>query len=323
MIAAVAWVAHGVALRSGLQALHGAALQRLEVEATRLDAELARFGYLPSLLETSPEVLRLLDEPANPALRESVNRYLKSLNSIAGAQSLYVLDRAGIALAAADAGQPGTPFGQDLSYRPYFRDALANGRGRFYGVGVTSGRAGYYLSYALPAQGPAHGVATVKVDLEAGEKAWRELPGEVLLLDEHEVVILASRPDWKYHPLARAVGRGARRGGAGTALWQRRAAAARLASARADWRAGSSGAGRRPRLAAQRAGGERWRAGDFCCSMPRRRRAAVGIWRSRQCRSGARQFCCCSGCCCCSDGARCASGWPAARRCRRRTIRWS
>jgi two-component system, NtrC family, C4-dicarboxylate transport sensor histidine kinase DctB len=201
LIALVAWGAHALALQRGLQLMGAAAQQRLEVETTRLDGQLSRFEYLPSLLETSPEVLRLLAAPADRASRESVSRYLKALNAIAGADNLYVLDRAGTALAAADFEQPGTPVGQDLSYRPYMRDALTNGRGAFYGVGITSARAGYYLSYALPANGETRGVATVKVDLQAIEQEWRDLPGELLMLDEHGVVILASRDAWKYHPL--------------------------------------------------------------------------------------------------------------------------
>jgi two-component system C4-dicarboxylate transport sensor histidine kinase DctB len=202
LIGLAAWAAHAVTLQRGLQRLGVAAQQRLEVEAARLDGQLSRFEYLPSLLETSPDVLRLLATPADGASRESVSRYLKALNAIAGADNLYVLDRSGTALAAADFEQPGTPVGQDLSYRPYVRDALANGRGAFYGVGITSARAGYYLSYALPARGEARGVATVKVDLQAIEQEWRDLPGELLMLDEHGVAILASRAAWRYHPLA-------------------------------------------------------------------------------------------------------------------------
>jgi two-component system, NtrC family, C4-dicarboxylate transport sensor histidine kinase DctB len=67
---------------------------------------------------------------------------------------------------------------------------------------VTSHRAGYYLSYALFQQGRQRGVATVKVSLEAVEPSWRKLPGEVLLADERGVVILATRDEWKYRPLA-------------------------------------------------------------------------------------------------------------------------
>lgn len=202
LVALAACVAHAVALQRGLERLHEAARQRLEVEAARLDGQLSRFEYLPLLLETSPEVLRLLETPADAALRQSVSRYLKTLNAMAGADNLYVLDRAGMALAAADFDRPGTPVGEDLSYRPYLRDALAQGRGAFYGVGITSARAGYYLSYALPARGEVRGVATVKVDLQSLEHEWRELPGDVLMLDEQQVVILSSREGWKYRPLA-------------------------------------------------------------------------------------------------------------------------
>ena len=201
VIAAVAWLARDLALDQGLRQLHIHSAQRLEVEAARLDGQLGRFEYLPSLLETSPEVLRLLEAPPDPALVDRVNRYLAALNAIAGADNLYVQDASGRALAAADFDAPGTPVGQDLSYRPYFRDALAQGRGRFYGVGITSARAGYYLSYALASPAGGRGVATVKVNLEAIEREWGNLPYRIALADEHQVVILASDDRWRYHPL--------------------------------------------------------------------------------------------------------------------------
>lgn len=201
LLSAIAWLAHGSALERGRRQLHAAAGTRLEVEAARLDAQLSRFSYLPSLLETSGEVARLLGAPQDLALRETVNRHLFALNAIAGAENLYVLDRQGVAIAAADADQPGTPVGMNLSYRPYVQQALARGSGRFYGVGITSRRAGYYLSYALPANGDTRGLAVVKVNLASFEQQWVELPGEMLVLDEHQVVILASRQAWKYRPL--------------------------------------------------------------------------------------------------------------------------
>ena len=95
--------------------------------ATALDADLARFEYLPALLEMTPVVPALLDAPADAALRDAVNRYLDGVNATAGAEMLYVLDAAGISLAASDWDQPGTTVGQDLSFRPYVIDALRAG----------------------------------------------------------------------------------------------------------------------------------------------------------------------------------------------------
>jgi hypothetical protein len=70
-----------------------------------------------------------------------------------------VTDTVGRCQAASDWEDPGTPLGADLSFRPYVRDALEHGRGLFYGIGVTSHRAGYYLSYVLMQQGRPYGDA--------------------------------------------------------------------------------------------------------------------------------------------------------------------
>jgi two-component system C4-dicarboxylate transport sensor histidine kinase DctB len=207
LVAACAFTGHRLAWRSGLATLQEQAQHRLDLVTTGLDAQLARFDYLPSLLETTPQVLQLLRAPRDEALRHDVNATLRGINATAGADMLYVIGRDGMVLAAGDAGQPGSPLGLDLSFRPYVRDALAQRRGRFFGVGISSGRPGYYLSFALspqpafeaPAPAPL-GVATVKVSLEATEQAWRKLPGQVLALDERGVVILGTREDWKYRP---------------------------------------------------------------------------------------------------------------------------
>jgi two-component system C4-dicarboxylate transport sensor histidine kinase DctB len=41
----------------------------------------------------------------------------------------------------------------------------------------------------------------VKIDLEKAERAWRNLPGQVMLVDGRGVVILTSREQWKFRPL--------------------------------------------------------------------------------------------------------------------------
>jgi two-component system, NtrC family, C4-dicarboxylate transport sensor histidine kinase DctB len=201
LVVAVSWLGYAVAFYRGLDHLHAAAQQRLAVEAARLDGYLSRFEYLPSLLETSPNVFRLLGAPTDPALRQTVSLYLKSINLLAGADNLYVLGVSGEALAAADFEQPGTPVGRNLSYRPYMSEALANGRGAFFGVGITSARAGYYLSYALKDGGVTRGVAAVKVNLDSFEREWRDPESDVVLLDERQVAILTSREEWRFRPI--------------------------------------------------------------------------------------------------------------------------
>jgi len=202
LVLAAAYVGHEVALQTGLSRLREAAEHRLDMVATGLEADLSRYDHLPALLEMTPVVPALLEAPADLQLRDTVSRYLNGVNGSVGAEMLYVLDPGGTSLAASDWLQPGTTIGQDLSFRPYVVDAIQRGRGRFYGVGITSRKPGYYLSYALRRGERLRGVVAVKVNIEDAERGWRKLPGDVLLLDERGVVILSTREDLKYRPLA-------------------------------------------------------------------------------------------------------------------------
>src|SRR5450631_3244359 len=202
IIAASAMTSYSMAMRSGIDRLREAAQHRLDMVGAGLESNLARFEYLPSLLERTPSIFALLDAPGDGILRDEVNRYLQGINATAGSSTLYVLNLAGVGLAASDWNEPSSPVGVDLSFRPYVKEALAHGHGRFYAVGVTSKRAGYYLSYALYQEGRQRGIAIVKVDLEGMEQVWSKLPGVVMLADEHGVIILSSREDLKYRPFA-------------------------------------------------------------------------------------------------------------------------
>ena len=201
LAASAAWFTYWVSLNAAMRELQVAAARRLDTVAAALDTALARFDYLPALLETTPAVMELLARPGDPALRDQANRTLVRINAIAGADMLFVLDAGGDAQAAADWDQPVTPVGHNYTYRPYMKGALANGRGRFFGVGATSRIPGYFLSYALKSGERTLGVATVKVNLDAAERVWATLPGAMLVTDERSVVILTSRPEWKFQAL--------------------------------------------------------------------------------------------------------------------------
>lgn len=201
LIAGTAYVGERIAFEKGVTQLGEAAEHRLDMLAVSLDAELTRFDYLPALLEMAPDVPALLAAPSETGVRDAVNRYLLGVNATVGAEMLYVLDAKGFSLAASDWDKPSTTIGQDLSFRPYVVEALKTGRGRFYGVGITSRKPGYYLSYAFQERNRTRGVVAVKVDLERAESAWRKLPGDVLLIDERGVIILSTRSDLKFRPL--------------------------------------------------------------------------------------------------------------------------
>ena len=199
--AATFFLVYSVLMSLGLKRVQDDALRRLDLGVVALESTWSRFHFLPALLETTPAVMAMLAAPADLTLRDRANRSLAHINGIAGADMLFVLEPGGVALASSDWERPDSPAGHKYDYRPYMKSALATGRGSFFGIGATTKRPGYFLSYALRNDDRTMGVATVKVDLAPAEWAWATQPGATLLADSRGVVILGTRTDWKFHLL--------------------------------------------------------------------------------------------------------------------------
>ena len=200
LCAAIAWA---VAQRIGIERLHDTGTHKLDLYAASLDSALGKYEYLPAVAALRDEVVALLRNPG-PKLEHAVNVYLSEVNADAHSAVLYVLDRRGHTLASSNWNEEASFVGMDLGYRPYVRDALDHGAGRFYGIGTTSGKPGFYHSQAIRDQGEVIGVAVVKVSLDHVENAWSDGSDVALVVDASGVVFLASDPDWKfktYEPL--------------------------------------------------------------------------------------------------------------------------
>lgn len=171
--------------------------QRLDLYETSLEREIDKYAFFPATLGLERDVVELLVNGGED-LRGRINRYLAELNKRAGSLSIYVLDARGLVIATSNWNQPDSFIGEDLSYRPYFRDAVATRTGRFFGIGTTRGQPGYYLSSPILVDSRFIGVAVVKVSLEQLEQSWSTVEAPVLVTDENGVVILASVPSWKF-----------------------------------------------------------------------------------------------------------------------------
>ncbi|MBR1212303.1 ATP-binding protein [Bradyrhizobium sp. JYMT SZCCT0180] len=176
---------------------------RIELDryATLLATELHRFDYLPDLLQNHPVVMDVLKQPGDPKRVDDANRYLQAVNDAAGTTTLYLLDLNGKAMAASNWNEPASFVGVDLSYRPYFARSLRDGSGRFYGIGTTSGTPGYYFATTLPRGKAPLGIGVVKVNLEGLQVRPSSAIGDVIVIDEQGVIVLASRPAWQYRTM--------------------------------------------------------------------------------------------------------------------------
>ncbi|MGF7241864.1 two-component system C4-dicarboxylate transport sensor histidine kinase DctB [Pseudomonas oryzihabitans] len=176
--------------------------EQLRLHASGLQTLIDRFRALPTVLAQDPELIAALTTPPDAAATERLNLKLERLNTAAQSSTLELLDRSGLAIGASNWRLPTSYVGHNYGFRPYFRETLAGGSGRFYAVGVTTGIPGYFLSHAvLDAQGRFLGAVVVKLEFPAIEARWGEHPEVLLVSDARGVIFAANRPAWRYRLL--------------------------------------------------------------------------------------------------------------------------
>lgn len=179
---------------------------RLEVHAAALDTELTRHEALPMVLALDPRLGAALAAPQDAAVIAAGNVYLQQTQLRTGAEAVFLIDSTGKTVAASNHDQPDSFIGQNYAFRPYVQEALAGRLGRFYAVGTTTGRPGYFL--AAPVQrnprgdAAGDGVVAVKVSLAAFEASLKPGGGVTVLADGAGVLMLSSEPGLRYRTLA-------------------------------------------------------------------------------------------------------------------------
>lgn len=198
----LAWAGGELAAGISRDALLDQAGPRRDLLIAGLRSELTRHETTPAILGLSRTLRTALQSPEDPAAIEAANNYMEQIAARTGAAALYLMDTAGTTLVASNWRQADSFVGRNFAYRPYFREALSSGAGRFYGVGTTSREPGHYFARALEEGGLTLGISVVKVSLAPVEKSWAGLSDRILVVDGNGVVILSSVPDWTFRTLA-------------------------------------------------------------------------------------------------------------------------
>lgn len=172
--------------------------QTLDLYVANLLGTLHRYETLPQILGDLPALRALLAAPRDPQATLDANHLLKDIREQTGAEVMYLLDADGNTLAASNWEQRDSFVGRNFAFRPYYSDAVAGRLGRFFGLGTTSAKRGYFFAAAVHDQDMVIGVLVVKVDLDHTETLWGKTPEQLLLTDHNGVVILTSRPEWRF-----------------------------------------------------------------------------------------------------------------------------
>lgn len=174
----------------------------LDLYVASLRGRLDKFRAQPILMAEHPVTRALFDTPhPDPAAIAAANRLYVRTARVIGASDVYVMDAGGTTVAASNWDDQPTFVGQNFAYRPYFIEAMQGRLGRFFALGTTSHKRGYYFAYPVRRDGEVVGALAVKVDVEEMERVWQRDADHVLVLDDSRMVFMSDRPDWLYRPL--------------------------------------------------------------------------------------------------------------------------
>ncbi|CAH0173375.1 MULTISPECIES: ATP-binding protein [Pseudomonas] len=197
-LAPLLWPLEHLAERYYRSELAGQNRQTLDLYVANLLGTLHRYEVLPQILGDLPALRATLSAPDDEFTQSNANQLLKKISTQTGAEVMYLMDATGKTLAASNWDKHDSFVGRNFAFRPYYIEAMAGRLGRFFGLGTTSAKRGYFFAAAVRERDRVIGVLVVKVDLDHTESLWGKTPEQLLVTDHNGVVILTSRQEWRF-----------------------------------------------------------------------------------------------------------------------------
>lgn len=195
------WLAGEQGRRSAYQELAERARRDADLNGVVLRTVLEKQRSLPFVLSGDRDVREALASRDADALRR-IDQKFEHLIKGTQASVIYLLDATGLGLASSNWREPTSFVGSRYDFRAYFRDALADGSAEHYALGNVSQRPGLYISRRVEGPSGVLGVVVVKVDFSLIEEDWRHAEGISYVTDSRGIVLISSRPDWRFMTLA-------------------------------------------------------------------------------------------------------------------------
>ena len=124
-------------------------------------------------------------EHANSVL----DRYSSNFSSVS-----YLMDADGMTVASSNRNDPDSFVGKSYGFRPYFQEAAKGQAGRYFAMGITTGKRGFYASYPVQNHsGEVIGVVTMKKDIDEIETFFSKYPF-CFLISRDGIIFLSSKP---------------------------------------------------------------------------------------------------------------------------------
>ncbi len=170
-----------------------------------IESSLRNFERIPATLSNNDLLVSRLRDPGNVDIQKEVDAYLEELKIITDASDIYLVNESGLTIAASNWRERITFIGRDLSFRPYFKEAMKGKLAWSFGLGTASAKRGYYLSYPIKDEQTILGVVVVKVRVDQLESNWSAAVtgGDVkyAIADDKNIIFLSTERQWRLHSL--------------------------------------------------------------------------------------------------------------------------
>ncbi len=126
---------------------------------------------------------------------EHANSVLDRYNTALNTSVSYLMDADGITVASSNRNDPDSFVGKSYRFRPYFQEAAKGHAGRYFALGITSGKRGFYASYLVwnPA-GKVVGVVAMKMDIDGFETFFQKY-AFCFFVSPEGIIFLSSTPE--------------------------------------------------------------------------------------------------------------------------------
>lgn len=165
-----------------------------------IESTLGRFEKIPDVLAKHPLLQEVLQTPDN-GNRDRLNLLLEEIGGVTQTSDIYLIDKMGVTLASSNWQSERTFIGMDFSFRPYFQQAIQGQSARYYAVGLTSNKRGYYFSSPVMSNGEVVGVIVVKISIDEIENQHKEAVGDIdynfLIVAPDDVVFISDKSEWR------------------------------------------------------------------------------------------------------------------------------
>jgi PAS domain S-box-containing protein len=197
IVAGAGWFATGYLGDKARQEILEYNDSRISLHSSHLIAEFEKINRAVKLLSGSPWIASALISSKDQDIANA-NSALDRYNSNMESSVSYLMDGNGMTIASSNRNDSDSFVGKSYQFRPYFTQAIKGAPGRYFALGATSLKRGFYASYpVVDSNGVIIGVAVIKQDVDTEEAHFVKNP-YCFVVDPNGIIFLSGKKEMNF-----------------------------------------------------------------------------------------------------------------------------